>query len=303
MANRASIKEYKEGFLGERAKGRGPLPTPPNPHPQSLEGEKWSGTGGDEGPACSGPLKGGWEGSLRRGRGDCVPPVLPSTNLILLATVHGDPAGYGRAWRIFEQVRPEVITVEISPFSVRYRERARASWRRRLSEALKSLPPEAERSLAVARVAAQADLPFEYRAARDWGKLHQVPVKLLDAGAVARLHLPRYADELLSPENLRFLWEYEASGTLEEFVAGEFRRARLAREGKLRLLPRPANPEDKRRERLWGKRLRGLVNSGKQVVHLGGWEHLVPWKGGGGLSQLLAHLKPCIMLLDEADRM
>jgi hypothetical protein len=245
----------------------------------------------------------GRETQSRQRQRDCVSLVPSSTNLILLATVHGDPAGYERAWRLFEQVRPEVITVEISPFSVRYREQALKSWRRRLSNALKLLPPEAARSLAVARVAAQADLPFEYRAARDWGKLHQVPIKLLDAGKVARSHLPRYADELLSPDNLRVLSENGASGTLEEFISAEFRRARLSREGKLRPLPRPADSEDQRRERLWAKRLKDLINSGKRVVHLGGWEHLVPWEGGGGLTELLADLKPCVILLEEADRM
>jgi hypothetical protein len=229
-----------------------------------------------------------------------VPGPLP-TSLYFLATVHGDPAGYQRAWRLFEQVRPEVITVEISRFSVRYREQALQGWRRRLAEALKLLPPEAEKSLAVARVAAQADLPFEYRAAREWGRLHQVPVKLLDAGRLARSHLPRYADELLSPDNLRLLSENGSSGTLQDFVAAEFRRAHLAGEGKLRPLPRPADAEDKRRERLWAKRLKDLVCRGKRVVHLGGWEHLVPWEGGGGLTELLADLKPKVILLDEAD--
>jgi hypothetical protein len=217
--------------------------------------------------------------------------------------VHGDPAGYERAWRIFEQVRPEVITVEISRFSVRYREQALKGWRRRLSEALKSLPQEAAKSLAVARVAAQADLPFEYRAARDWGKLQLVPIKFLDAGRVARSHLPRYTNELLSPDNLRLLSENGASGTLEDFVAAEFRRARLAREGKLLPLPRPADPGNRHWERLWARGLKDLVESGKRVVHLGGWEHLVFWEGGGGLTELLSDLNPNVILLDEADRL
>jgi hypothetical protein len=100
---------------------------------------------------------------------------------------------------------------------------------------------------------------------------------------------------------LRILWENEAPGTLEEFVAAEFQRARLARDGKLKPLPRPADPEDRSRERLWAKRLKDLAASGKRVVHLGGWGHLVPWEEGGGLTELLADLKPWIMLLDEAD--
>ena len=238
---------------------------------------------------------------MRGGRGDCVPPVLPSTNLTLLATVHGDPAGYERAWRFFERLQPEVITVEISRFSVRYRERAAEGWRRRLAEALGELSPDAAKSLAVARVAAQAEVPFEYRAARDWGKSHAVPVKPLDTGAAARHHLPRYAGELLTAANLRCLCDHGATGTLTEFVAWEFRRARLAREGKLRALPLAGDAAIHSRERLWAKRLKRLVSTGKRVVHLGGWEHLVLWPGGGGLSLLLADLNPEIILLDEAD--
>ncbi len=291
-----------ERFLGEGAKGCTPLPPPPNPHPQSLEGfVEYRKVGPSA--RLSGLLAAGWEGGVGGGQGPQVPGPPPTSNcqLYLLATVHADPAGYARAWRFFEQVRPEVISVEISPFSVRYRQRAGKRWQRRLSEALRSLPPDASQKLAVARVAAQMELPFEYRVARDWGKAHQTPVKLLDAGAVARVNLPRYAAELLSAENLRLLWDSEAIGTLEDFVAEEFRRARLAWEGKLRKPPRCIDQRDGQRERLWARRLKRLLAKGRRVMHLGGWEHLVPWPGGGGLSHLLADQKPCIMLLDEAD--
>ena len=247
-------------------------------------------------------LKGGWEGSLRIGRGDRVPPALPSTNLILLATVHGDPAGYDRAWWFLKHWRPEVITVEISPFSVRYRRREQGSWRRRLQKALQALPPEAAANAAVARVAAQAALPFEYRVARDWGRAHQVPVKLLDTGEVARRHLPRYKEELLTPENLRHLCEQGVSGTLEEFVAHEFRRARRARKGKLRRLPGLNGADQGKRERLWASRLERLAAANQKIVHLGGWEHLVPWPDGGGLFHLLSDLKPLVILLEEAEQ-
>jgi len=249
----------------------------------------------------------GWEGrekaAPKRGSKTCplAPGPFPGSRLYLLATVHGDPAGYARAWRFLECLQPEVITVEISRFAVRYREQAGKSWRQRLNQALKMLPPESAGSLAVARVAAQVALPFEYRVARDWGEVHRAAVKLLDAGSVARRHLPRYATELLTVDNLRKLSENQASGTLADFVAAEFHKARRAREGKLRLPPRSADAEGSRRERLWAKRLKRLVDGASRVVHLGGWEHLVPWEGGGGLTKLLADLNPCILLLDEAD--
>jgi hypothetical protein len=83
--------------------------------------------------------------SIREGREDCLPPVLTSTKLIFLAAVHGDPAGYERAWRFFEYAQPEIITVEISPFSVRYRERAARDWQRRLAEVPENPSPRGRR--------------------------------------------------------------------------------------------------------------------------------------------------------------
>jgi hypothetical protein len=106
----------------------------------------------------------------------------------------------------------------------------------------------------------------------------------------------------LTPENLGLLCDSEASGTLVEFVADSFRRARLALKGKVRRLPCTKDMENGYRERLWARRLRRLVTGEKQVVHVGGWEHLVPWPDGGGLPHLLADLKPGIMLLDEAEQ-
>jgi hypothetical protein len=292
MPNRASIED-----LGEGAEGRGPLLPPLHPQSTCLSTVARASCPCLDGlDARATALREEAEGE---GRGDCVSPVLSSASLLFLATVHGDPAGYHRAWGFFEKCRPELITVEISRFSVRYRERAVKGWRRQLAAALKALPPEAAGSLAVARAAAQTEAPFEYRAARDWGEAHQVPVKLLDRGDLARRHLPRYADELLTAENLRCLAEQGAAGTLEEFVAAEFRRARLAREGKLRVIPGLADTGDSRRERHWARRLRVLAATGKRVVHLGGWEHLVPRPGGGGLFGLLGDLQPRVMLLDE----
>jgi hypothetical protein len=44
------------------------------------------------------------------------------------------------------------------------------------------------------------------------------------------------------------------------------------------------------------------MNGNRKVVHLGGWEHLVPWPDGGGLFHLLADLKPAVLLLEETEQ-
>ena len=94
-----------------------------------------------------------------------------------------------------------------------------------------------------------------------------------------------------------------ADGELEEFVAAEFRRARLALARAPRRPISPGVPEILRRERFLARRLRGLASRHRRVVHLGGWEHLVAWQDSPGLWRDLADLKPRRLLLDEADRL
>jgi hypothetical protein len=243
---------------------------------------------------------------LRGGRGIVDPPALLSNKLlssriILVGTVHGDPRGLERALALLDWLRPELITVEISRFSLRYRARQEGHWQRLLAKGLGELPAGAAAHPAIGRVMAQVALPFEVRAARDWGRRHGVPWWPLDLGETARRHLSRYARELLAPENLQALLASEADGSLEGFVAQEFRRARLAYQRSPRRLPLAIEAEAGRRERFLARRLRRLAGLGGRLVHLGGWQHLAPWQDESGLWQRLADLKPGRLLLDEAD--
>ena len=254
--------------------------------------------------ALSPTISGGWEGSLREGRGNPlqkIPPALPSNNLVLIGTVHGDPRGYDRAMRLLSHLQPDLVTVEISWFSLRYRARQGRGWQRLLARALEGLPEQAAGHPAIRRLRAQVGLPFEVRAARDWCRGREVPWRPLDLGSTARRHLPRYGRELLTPDNLRVLLEAGADGRLEDLVAGQYRRARLAYlRSPWRLFP-PSGAETRRRERFMARRLRALAGRGGRVAHLGGWEHLVPWQDDGGLWRHLEELGPLRLLLSEAD--
>lgn len=225
---------------------------------------------------------GGCESLLRGRRGSALPktpPFPPSKNpaspsLILIGTVHGDPLGYARALKLLRHFKPDLVTVEVSRFSLRYRERQGSRWQRLLEQALEGLPPAAACHLAIRRLAAQVALPFEVRAARDYGRRFAIPWRPLDLGRLSRRHLPRYARELLAPENVRALLTTKDE-PLAAYVAREYRRARLA-------VQRPpwwslrGDPETRRRERLQARRLRDCLARYPRVVHLGGWEHLVP---------------------------
>ena len=222
--------------------------------------------------------------------------------LTLIGTVHGDPRGQVRAGELLHHLRPGLVTVEISPFSLRYRRQHGVRWQRQLAAALAELPEGAALHLAIRRLAAQVALPFEVKAAQEYSRRAGVPWRPLDLGFLSRRHLPRFGPELLSPANLKALLT-TADGSLAEFVAAEFRRARQAL---ARVPRRPISPsvsDTLRREGALARRLRGLTSRHRRVVHLGGWEHLVAWQDSPGLWGDLADLKPGRLLLDEADRL
>ena len=244
---------------------------------------------------------------MGEGGGIAFPRSSPKTNillplLILIGTVHGDPQGYERALKLLQRWQPDLVTVEVSRFSLRYRRRQEPRWQRQLRQALKTLPAAAANHLAIRRVLAQVALPFEVRVARDYSRRGGIPWRPVDLGGPSRRHLPRYAQELLSPENLRALLDTEDE-PLEDYVAGEYRRAHMSCQRPL-WRPLGANPETVRflvRERLLARRLRQHLTEYRRVTHLGGWEHLVNWRDGAGLWQDLADLEPLRLFLDEAD--
>lgn len=226
--------------------------------------------------------------------------ISPHARLILIGTVHRDPEGFERALRLLERLQPEVVTVEISAFSVRYRADHREAWRRLFEEALAELPEGARRHPALCRVAAQIETPFEWRAAQVYGQSCGAAWRPIDLSAPARRHLPLYARELLDPTNLRGLTA-TSEASLEEQVAAEYERARLSA---IRPLWRPRRGDGAMtllRERTMAARLRRLAARGRRVVHLGGWEHQVAHVDGGGLAELLQDVQPRCLLLDAGD--
>ena len=234
--------------------------------------------------------------------GDPRSPSPPPNSLILVGTVHGDPQGYERAWKLLAYFQPDLVSVEISRFSLNYRRRQEKRWARLLNQALMALPAAARGHPALQRVAAQVAMPFEVQVAQDWCRQFGRAWAPLDLGAPARWHLPRYGRELLSPANLRTLLD-SAPGSLTNFVAQEFRRASLACGRAPWRLPPQCTPEILKRERFLARRLTRLIFGGRRVMHLGGWEHLVPWRDGSGLSRLLADFKPLRLLLEDADNL
>jgi hypothetical protein len=254
-----------------------------------------------QGRICVSALKGTLRCGIHIGEA-AIPNVYAAHSLILIGVVHGDPNGYDRARKLLAKLVPDLVTVEISPFSLRYREKYGPGWQRQLTRVLSRLPAAAPRHLAIQRLAAQVALPFEVRGARDYHRATGTPWRPLDLSGPARRHLPRYGPELLNPANLEALLE-TSNGDLQEYVAAEYSRARLALTHSPRWLFASGDSETRRRERFWAQRLRALASRHRRVAHLGGWEHLVAWQDGPCWWRDLTVVQPRRLLLDEADQL
>jgi hypothetical protein len=203
--------------------------------------------------------------------------------LILIGTVHIDPGGERRLIEMLGQLQPAVTTVEVSEYALRFRrDRAPGMSRHLDRHRLPSggLPPGLQ------PVAAQLQIPFEYRAAgahveRCGGDLFAIG----DSDESRRL-LELFELEVMDPGNLRRLAGLEIP-PLEERVEREWSRARRAWER--------GGRDVTEAERALAERIRDHA-SHERSVHIGGWEHLA------NLAHLLRDLAPAATLLGDAPR-
>lgn len=222
--------------------------------------------------------------------------------IILVGVVHGDPAGYDKLKRFFQQLRPRVISVEISEYSWRYRRRRTAGWLRQFRLNREFLAKEQRRHLALEKVAAQIAYPFEVRAAEDYAQENGVAWQAVDISSVSREHLPRYDAELLGLDNLRNL-VLTPDGDWGEHIHQEYQRARrllaTGRGSWPDIRSGALAPQASMREKVLAHRVVRLAKQWLRVVHVGGWEHLVTAAPGKTMADFLAVWRPQRVLLDE----
>jgi hypothetical protein len=232
-----------------------------------------------------------------------------SARPILIGTVHRNPRGRQLLTSLLEKLRPDALTLEVSPYAIEFRRRHGPLLRRRLSGILDRLAAETGRGRAglaahpeVAGIEALLELPFEYRAATDYATAAGIPLDLLDSSLVSARKLRRVEKELLSPENLRILLKRQAGSPPPESHAvarrlvlegagASVRQAFLApRRGPEGIGPRDRHLAEEIRRRL-------VDLPGGRLAHIGGWVHLVADEQGETLYSLLRDWNPQRLLL------
>jgi hypothetical protein len=232
-----------------------------------------------------------------------------SSILIMVGVIHRDPEGYKRLYSLLSDIRPQVITVEISPLAVTFRKkqgpRLLAELHENLRRAARELAYPLEDVLKnshIAEIREQIKLPFEYQAALDYSGPLRIPVLPVDISRYSRVKLAHF-QSLICLSNLKSLLKLGPS-SFQEKVKNEYSRAaaafRRAGEDLLVGCPSETPREWEIREGCMARRIGRAVRfvdrgGGGTVLHVGGWMHLLE----GRLYCLLSHAHPHRHLLDH----
>lgn len=235
-----------------------------------------------------------------------------NATLTLVGTVHRDRCGEEKLLRLLEALRPDELTLEMSPAALDYRNGYARTHLLRLERILDRLAEELGRDRRGLRAHPAVDdiwtllaPPFEYRAAAAYAGEAGVPLSLIDLSSVSTVKLRRVESDLITYRNLKVLVGlpekaaregdegYEVARAMVREGAGEavrhaFLRGRRGEEG---IGPRDLHMAGEIRRRL-------AARPERHLVHIGGWVHLVEDDEGETLYSRLRDLEPRRLLLE-----
>ncbi|HID97345.1 MAG TPA: hypothetical protein EYP57_04035 [Thermodesulfobacteriaceae bacterium] len=217
--------------------------------------------------------------------------------LILAGSVHLDTKLKNNIYSTLQAIRPELLTVEISRFSVIYRSFFQHEWLDRYHEILKKLPEEKKTHSNLKLLELQLKMPFEWEVAEKYCRNEGIICLPVDTGDLARKELPVWKRELLTFKNVQNLVSTPDFDLNDHFDSCCLQAGNVI-EGKENFsefhhpLAWLADAYWAKREKILAVRIRRLLRKYSPVVHLGGWMHIVtgsPWKT---MSDMLIDLNP-----------
>ncbi len=220
-----------------------------------------------------------------------------NAQLFLLGSLHLDRHSAPELKKKLSGIRPHVITVEISRFSLSFRNRAMPVWFTVLRRNLCVLPARRRGHPGIRLLARQLRIPWEWAAASAYAAEAGIRCIPVDSGNFARMELPAWHAELLGAENLRMI-SSEPWFDLEQYFAARRRYARFNLEGNS--IPcRTAHPLSyletpcwQHREHVLARRIHRVAGACGRTAHVGGWTHLMTGTYWKSVADLLEPLRP-----------
>ncbi len=214
---------------------------------------------------------------------------------IMLGLIHRDPEVRSLLSQWMEACRPDVVTLEFSPYGYRFRRSKGAGLAEKVRKAAQAMSAggRAIDTQALDDILAYIDLPPEFVAASGYAAGRGIPLHLIDMDLYSRTRLSQM-DELVSWDNLITLMR----GPHKENAGRERALARLFFRGGVRLFS--YTEEMRARDCHMRERIAELMArpSRPKVLHVCGWQHLADPQG------LYAPLDPTkVFIHDETLRL
>ncbi len=224
------------------------------------------------------------------------------TNLSLLGTLHLYREAGPALYELLTSLAPEVITVEISRFSLKFRQRAMPVWFTVLARNLGCISPGKREHAGIRLLVRQLRIPYEWTVANRYAANHGIRCIAVDMGDFARIELPAWHQELLSSENLEIIAS-EPDFDLQKHFSARLRFASMFLSGKKQCceaahpLSYLAHDQWQKRENKVSGRIQKIAALCSRTVHICGWTHLVTGSPWPSLSDMLMPLNPQRMLV------
>ena len=232
--------------------------------------------------------------------------------LFLIGTVHHDPRGYKKLYAQLSALKPDLITLELSPYGRGFRTKNHKRLSRRLLSLYKKAfgvnphhdvsPESVLLPSPVQSLVYTLNYPFEFLAARDYAHSCRVPFYCIDLSHVSRQMMHMLKRETLSINNISMLLTLPYKN-LQESVDLCYKKAQYIWDAKACMEKAAVmqHAADMKREKHMSRRIKNLVkrHPDKKLVHIGGWEHFTRDAGCTTMYELLRGLSPERMLLTD----
>ena len=219
------------------------------------------------------------------------------TKLFLMGTLHLDRDSACELRRQLSEISPDVVTVEISRFSISFRMRAMPVWFTVLKRNLRMLPVHRRGHAGIRLLARQLRIPWEWAVASAYARKAQIRCIPVDSGSFARMELPAWHTELLGVENLNML-SSEPPFDLEQYFAARrsYARLNLVKNHMPYCTAHPLSyleaPCWQHREQVLARRIKSVAGVCSRTVHIGGWTHLLTRTQWKSVADMLASMRP-----------
>nr|HPJ40588.1 hypothetical protein [Spirochaetota bacterium] len=196
-------------------------------------------------------------------------------SLTFIGTSHGDPGGFDSLYARLRDIRPDAVLLEVSWFSLFFRKTAGAVLKRIFLRNIRSLGITMTPELHT--IESFFDIPFEYRAVKQFCREEGVTYHLVDLPFISFLRLLK-SHRLVYRKNLLLLSGFTGNRAQQEMSLAKRLFAEqddctvdiiLSRISKDRL---GVKRERKLAEKIIRYRKKYI---GRSIAYIGGWEHLL----------------------------